>query len=83
MWRAACLETTRKAAAKITAASLLTQVLGANASGDWPSSRYQPEDDHDQRDHEEKMNQTAADVKREKSECPQDEQDDRECPKHD
>src|SRR5689334_22180486 len=74
---------TRKAAAKITAASPLTQVCDAAASGDRAAPCDQSIDDHDQGDHEQNVDQTAADVKREKSECPQDEQDDRECPKHD
>jgi len=52
------------------------------SSDDGAASRDETIDDHDQREHEQQMNEPATDVEGERAECPQDEQDDRECEEH-
>jgi hypothetical protein len=42
----------------------------------------QANDDDDQRDHEQEVDESAADVKGEEAERPQDEEDDRQSPQH-
>ena len=73
----------QKAAANFAAASVSTQVQRIICSDDRPATSHETIDDDDERDHEQEMDETSTDVKRKKSERPQDEQDDCECPQHD
>lgn len=81
--RQSTLPKKQKAAANFAAASVSTQVQRVIYSDDRPATSHETIDDHDQGDHEEQVDESSADVKRKKAECPENEQDDSECPQHD
>jgi hypothetical protein len=52
-----------------------------SASENASSASYEVEDEDDQRDHQQKVNETAGDVETE-AQCPQNQNYDKDCPEH-